>query len=122
MRKLAFIVIILLSACSLDVDNPELPVCTEQFVYGLQVTVRDNTTNDVLIDGITIIAKDSQYQEELVQVQGTDVFVGAGERPGNYILEVSSTNYLPYTSNVIEVLADECHVIPEIVEILLQPN
>lgn len=122
MKYYTLILALILTGCSLDVDNPNVPICTQEFVYGLQVTVRDNTSNEALIEDILIIAKEGQYEEELVHVQGTEVFIGAGERPGNYIIEVTSPIYLTYTSNVIQVSADECHVIPEVVEILLQPN
>ena len=94
--------------------------CTEQFVYGLNVTVKDASNNVILTEGITVIARDGNHEEELMHV-GTDSFVGAGERAGNYIIEVTSINYQTYTSETSQLDADLCHVIPEVIEILLQP-
>ena len=103
-------------------DNGDDIICTEQYVYGLNVIVKDANTNDIIIEDITIIATEEDYQEELMIFLGSTNYVGAGERPGNYILEVTSNDYQTYTSSVIEIGADECHVIPEVIEIFLQPN
>lgn len=55
-------------------------------------------------------------------IEEIDSFFGAGERPGNYVLIVTSDNYQTYVSETITVNAYECHVIPESIEIVLQPN
>jgi hypothetical protein len=47
--------------------------------------------------------------------------LGAGERPGSYVLEITAEGYDSYTSEIIQVESDECHVIPEVLEILLLP-
>lgn len=103
-----------------DVDDPI--ACTEQFVYGLNVTVKDANSNSVITEGITVIARDEDYEEELMHIESFDNFIGAGERPGNYIIEINGPNYQSFTSDVIFVDADQCHVIAEVVEFLLQPN
>ena len=103
-------------------EDKEPVFCTEEFVYGLSVTVKDANTGSIIIENITIIARDGDYEEQLMTFEGANNFFGAGERPGNYILEVTAEGYENYTSEVIEISSDECHVIPEIVEILLQPN
>jgi len=97
-------------------------ICTEQFVYGLNVTVRDANTNTIITEGISVIARDGDYEEELMQIESFDDFIGAGERPGNYTIEISGSNYQSFTSEIINVGADECHVIGEVVEFHLQPN
>ena len=122
MKRLVVIMLLGFSACSLDVDNPEESLCTQEFVYGLNVTVRDDKDNTIITEGITVIARNGDYAEELTVPEGLDIFIGAGERPGNYILEVTSDNYQPYISESIRVNADICHVIPRYIEILLSLN
>lgn len=48
--------------------------------------------------------------------------MGAGEQPGSYVLEITAEGYNNYISEIIQVDSDECHVIPEVLEIILQPN
>ena len=122
MKRLILLTTLVLVSCSLDVDNPDQVACTQEFVFGLNVTVRDATDNTVLTEGITVTATEGTYIEELTLFPGFDVFVGAGERAGIYLIEVTSDNYQTYTSDPVTVEADICHVIPEAVEILLQPN
>lgn len=96
--------------------------CTEQFVYGLNITVKDANTSNIIIENITVIAQEGEYEETLMNIDGANNFIGAGERSGSYIIQVTGINYQDFTSEMIVVDADECHVIPEILEILLQPN
>lgn len=109
-------------ACFCSDSPDDIQFCTEEFVYGLNVIVKDASTNTIIVDDITIIAIDGSYQEELMVFEGSSNFVGAGEREGNYILEVTSNHYQTYISPEIQVDADDCHVIPEVVEINLLPN
>lgn len=122
MKYCTLLLALLFFGCSLDGIEPEEIVCTDEFVYGLQVIVRDNTTNDPITSGITVVAIDETYEEELQLAQGEDFYIGAGERPGNYIIQVTSANYVTFNSDVIQVSATQCHVITRVVEILLQPN
>jgi len=55
-------------------------------------------------------------------IEDNNSFTGAGERAGTYTLTVVSPNYQTFTSEPITVLADQCHVITEEIEIILQPN
>ncbi len=112
------LLIVTLFSCKNDDDNNGI-ACTEEFVYGLSVQVRDAMTGGIILNNITVTARDGSYEEELTF--NFDTFIGAGERPGNYILEVVADGYVDFISNVIMVDADECHVIPEFVEIELQP-
>jgi hypothetical protein len=50
------------------------------------------------------------------------VFSGAWERSGNYIITVSKPGYQTYTSSVITVTSDVCHVIPQQIEVVLVAN
>ena len=97
-------------------------ICTDQFVYGLNVIVKDASTNDILVEGLTIVARDGEYEEVLMNFPNSTNYVGAGERPGNYTITVNSMDYQEYSTQTIVVGADECHVIPEVVEVLLQLN
>jgi len=108
-----------LFSCNSSDDDAQV-VCTEEFVYGLSVQVRDATTNGIIVNNITVTAKEGSYTEELKFL--FDTFLGAGERAGNYTLMVVADGYENFTSEVITVSEDECHVIGESVSIRLQPN
>lgn len=109
-------------SCNDSDDVDDQVICTTEFVYGLSVTVKDATTNSTITENITVIITDGDYQEELMFMEGFDGFFGAGEREGNYIIEITSENYQNFTSEIIEVGSTICHVVPESVEVLLQPN
>ena len=117
---MALIFLIFLTTCGYD-DTDEI-ICTEQFVYGLNVTVKNAVTKVIIIEGITVTARDGNYEEELMNTKGIDSFFGAGERAGNYIIEITSIDYQTYISEIIEIGEDECHVIPVALEVSLQPN
>lgn len=93
--------------------------CTDIFVFGLSITVRDANTDAILKDGITVMAADGNYSEELMTLPDTDNFFGAGERTGIYVVTIIGNGYQNFTSQPIEVNEDACHVIPEY---MLQPN
>ena len=111
---------ILAISCNSSDDNNGATNCTDMFVYGLNVTVKDSLTNEILQEGVVIKAVDGIYEETLQSEQSTSaVFVGAGERAGNYVLTVSKPGYENYTSGVITLIADECHVVPKEVAVAL---
>lgn len=111
-------------SCSGDDDNTNDDVnCTEIYVAGLVVNVKDAVTDVELQDGVSIIAVDGNYSERLgFGTMSSSAFMGAYERPGTYILTISKEGYQTQTTNAITVEADECHVIPERVFIDLQPE
>jgi len=109
---------IMLTQCDKDKET----FCTEEFVYGLNVTVKDADSSLTLIENVTVTARDGQYAEPLMTSEGLDSFFGAGERAGNYIIEVTADGYEDYASELIRVGENECHVIPEAIEIMLQSN
>lgn len=112
----------LLLSCSGDDDNDEV-ICTEEARAGLMVTVKDAVSGANLTQGVTVTAADGNYTEELVNMPEFSVeFIGAYERAGNYILTVTKEGYTTYTSPVIEVGEDICHVIGESVIVQLQPE
>lgn len=118
MRPFLFILLALtLTAC----PQKEEPIsCTEVFVSGLVIKVTDAASNEIISEGITIIAEDGDYNETLVF--SFDSYIGAGERAGTYIVTISGDGYVTKTLEPIEVLADECHVIPQEIDVQLMPN
>mgnify|MGYP000375852280 CR=1 FL=1 len=121
MKSLILSFFILCAGCFCGGDDDEPRICTEQFVYGLNVTITNASDNAVIIEGIVVIATDGDYNEILINHPNTDSFVGAGERPGNYSISVTGEGFESFTSDVVTVdmTSDNCHVIPETVEISL---
>ena len=121
MRKLISLLAFTFFACA-D-DNSGSINCTEEYVPGLIVTVKDAETGTILNEGVVITAADGDYSEDLEAIsEMSSDFYGAFERQGNYILSVHKEGYAEYTSDVIEVSADRCHVITEEVTVELQPE
>lgn len=108
-----------LLSCNNSDDDSSI-TCTEEYVYGLTITVLDATHLKLIGDAATVIAVDGNYTEELMFL--TESFVGAGERAGDYIVTVTAEGYETYISQTITLLEDECHVIPQSFQILLVPN
>ncbi|NCT17710.1 MAG: hypothetical protein COZ75_02515 [Flavobacteriaceae bacterium CG_4_8_14_3_um_filter_34_10] len=117
---LLFCVLLLFVSCNSDTNG--IP-CTEEARAGLNVTVRDAQTTNYLGIGTTIVATDGTYSETLQFIEGIiPSFAGAWEREGNYTLTVSAQGFTTFVSETITVASDECHVIPQQVEISLQPE
>lgn len=115
-KLLLFLALLPFAACS-DDDNTE--PCTQVYTPGLKVTVKDGGT--AVTDGITVIAVDGDYVEELTTGANMDYFQGAFEREGTYTVTVTGDGYQPYVAEPITVDADECHVITEEITVNLQP-
>ena len=118
---LCFMPFLLASTCESDPVNDE--VCTLEAKAGLQVKV--SLQNETLPNpsGVTVTAKDGNYSESLGESVLTPAeFIGAYERKGNYILTVTKNGYKTYISNSITVTADRCHVIPQQINVVLQPE
>ena len=124
MKKLLLIIAIfpLLLATQCNEDDNGI-ACTEEARAGLNITVKDAETNDYLNEGVSVIATDGSYSETLISFDVVEpIFSGAYEREGNYIITVSKSGYVTYTSEIITVTSDVCHVIPQQITILLQPE
>ena len=121
MKYVLISLMLFLTMCNTNGDDDQV-FCTEQYVYGLSVIVKDANINNIITENMTVTARDGNYVETLISIEGFDSFFGAGERSGNYVITVTSDYYQTYVSEVITVEADECHVIPEKLEILLQLN
>ncbi len=120
--------IFLLLACTplflaTSCDNNDI-VCTQETKAGLNITVKDAITDELLSTGVTVVAQDGTYTETLELFPSDEVtfFIGALERVGTYVVTVSKEGYQTFTSEPIAVTADACHVIPELLTVELQPN
>ena len=120
--KYIFSILLFFSIVSCNNDDDSGVNCTAVFVYGLNVTVRDASSNEILKEGIIVVATDGSYSEELSTIEGIDDFFGAGERQGNYIITVTGEGYKTFVSDIISVSGDVCHVSPELLEVSLMSN
>lgn len=124
MKKIVLLLfcIPLLMASTCEKDNPDQIACTTEARAGLNVTVVDNQTNLTLSEGVIVTAKDGNYEETLQLFPGSEnVFTGAWERPGNYIIKVTKEGYTTYNSSVVTITSDICHVISKQLNVSLQP-
>jgi hypothetical protein len=98
--------------------------CTLEAKAGLNVSVKLGNSSTSTTDGVTIVAKSGNYTETLMPLQNNTnpSFAGAYEKAATYILTVSKLGYKTYTSSQITVDRDCCHVIPQTLNIALQPN
>ena len=104
-------------------DNDETIFCTTEAVAALNVTVRLGNSTTPTSEGITVVATDGNYTETLQVINTTNpTFIGAFERQGNYTITVSKEGYQTFTSGVISITRDECHVIPELIDVALVAN
>jgi len=113
---------ILASSCEKINSTDNGLVCTEQAVSGLKVIVSLQNTTAMDANGISVIAYEGEYSEALIPntLAYQLCFSGAIERKGNYIITVAKAGYKTFTSNLINVNADSCHVITQIVNVTLQ--
>ena len=86
-------------------------VCTDQLVYGIEVTVRDSTTGELLGVDPTGVLRDGSYRETM-EPAGTSRLWGAPERPGTYDVEITAQGYRTWNRQGVEVEMERsgCHV------------
>jgi len=116
--------LLLLSSCFLFLVCPQKDdglACTQEFVYGLSISLIDTTSGGFITENVTIDISDGDFSEELMTFPESTSFFGAGERPGIYTISVIAEGYQEFISDPIEVNANECHVIPESRTFELQP-
>lgn len=94
-------------------------VCTEIFVYGVNVTVTDENGDPV--SGATLTLTEGDFSETMEELRAGE-YVGAGERAGAYTLTVEAAGFEPVAVDDIVVDADECHVIPVTRLVSLTPS
>lgn len=98
-------------------------MCEDDTIY-CTLEARPAITVKVTAEGIDnpedIIVKvtDGNFTERLTSF--TDLsYSGAFERVGDYIVTVTSNGFIDFTSEIIEVRADECHVITQEITVQL---
>ena len=123
-KKIIGILICLPLLMSMQCENSDDPIaCTQEAKAGVNVTVSLGTQRSITNDGITVIATDGNYTETLQSFNVSDpIFSGAYERIGNYTITITKNGYKSYSSNVITVTRDVCHVIPQQLKVVLIPN
>lgn len=88
-------------------------VCTDEFAYGLTVTVTDAVTGDRICDAV-VTATDGDHEETLEALLGDEcVYIGAGERAGTYRVQAVKDGFAAAAAEGVVVAEDECHVIGE---------
>lgn len=117
-----FLFLFSFTSCNNDDDIIEPINCTTVYIYGLNVKLIDASNSNVITTNVEVKATDGNYEEILMTLEGNETFSGAGERAGNYTLTITSSNYQTYTSDVIAIDRDVCHVIGQSIEISLTPN
>lgn len=102
----------------------ELVACTTELRMGLSVTIdlQGDTDQTGTACDATVLAMSDGY-EELLEPRPSDnpdqcIFVGAPERPGNYLIEASLAGYRGADAKTT-VYHDECHVITEEIDMTL---
>ena len=102
--------------------NPFLPVpCSNEWVYGLHIEIRDAATGDAVGEGATVTIYDGDFEETTTAflLPGPKVLaLAAGERPGVYEITVALGGYKFWRITGIRVKANVCHVIP--VDVLVE--
>ena len=87
-------------------------LCTQQFVFGLTVTVVDQSTSAPVANEATMTLRDGTYEEVVTDSWDGSTLSGAGERPGTYTITIEHPAYTTWTRAGVTISADECHVIP----------
>ncbi len=105
-----------LVACS---SEPLGFACTADFRYGLSISVLDGAGAPAAEGAFGLAVEGSHI--DTMMVLGTDVMVGAGERPGTYDITISKEGFMTWSAGNVTVTADECHVIPVSLEANLIP-
>jgi len=117
MRIFLAVLAVSVAGCPLAGTRPgDGIICTEVFVYGVNVTVTG--VNDIPITGAILTLTDGEYAETMAEL-GPGTYVGAGERSGRYTLRIEADGYVTHTIMDLVVGADECHVIPITREVTL---
>jgi hypothetical protein len=116
MNRWIFLLILSLAACKSD----EGINCTEEARAGLQVRVISESTLEPVTEGISVVAIEGDFQEELELWPGNTDFTGLFERAGTYTVIVSGEGFIPVTIGNVVIQRDECHVITEFLQIFVK--
>ena len=105
-------------------------ICTEQYTYGINITVVDSATGFPPSEA-TLLARSATFTDSVGPIARTPMGVDipayltlstAGERPGVYSVVVRSPGYRDWTRTGIRVAKDQCHVREVNLTARLQPT
>ena len=96
--------------------------CTQEFIWGLSVTVVDGATGATRCDARVTIS-DGAYHETLSQPPSFDggtlcFYLGAQDRPGTYTIDASAGGREKTLTNIV-LPSDGCHAKGQSVTIVL---
>src|SRR5262245_45358166 len=96
--------------------------CTLNLVFGLTLYVRDSVSGAPAAQDATATLRDGDYLETMQGIPLDDlILVGAGERAGEYTIQVTKAGYTPWTRTRVRVEDDGCHVRNVQIDVRLQP-
>ncbi|NMH26599.1 peptidase associated/transthyretin-like domain-containing protein [Flavobacterium silvaticum] len=127
MKKLILLLfctpLLLASMCEDDDDNLSEP-CSQVAAYGLNIQVQDAETGVYFYSQMNVSVQDGTYSDLLGVAPQSDppTYIGALERTGTYVITVTKSGYETYVSDPVVVTANSCHVIPQFINIQLQPQ
>lgn len=90
--------------------------CTLIFAFGIEVEVRDASTDESIAGRVHGVITDGAFEDSL-RVPGGDptaatALLGAGERAGVYAVHLEGAGYEPWDTTNVHVTRDACHVHP----------
>jgi hypothetical protein len=91
--------------------------CTLNIVAGVEVEVRDRTTDQFLTTPPRGVVREGSFQDSLEVSSITEdvpprvrMLMGAEERAGRYVVHIEAEGYLPWDTVGVRVGRDDCHV------------
>jgi len=124
MRTASFLLplLVLVAGC----DGDESIVCTTEARFGVNLSVKDAVTGQLIPSGVRGSLKDGSYLDSLqvfTDIEGR-IFslAGAVERPGTYRVDLVAPGYQPWTRSDVRVLAGRCHVEPVSIQADMVPT
>jgi hypothetical protein len=123
LSRLGLLLGLTLLAAACDEGSLSPVACTEQFVFGLQMEVREADGGAPAAQGAVATVTDGDYVEVVAGPisGGPDALflVAAGERAGTYDIEVAREGFETWDTTGVVVDEDICHVITEQVPVFL---
>lgn len=114
MRTASFLLplLVLVAGC----DSDDSIICTTEARFGVNLSVKDATTGQLIPEGVRGVLKDGSYLDTLqvfTDIEGR-IFslAGAVERPGTYRIDLTAPGYQPWTRSDVRVPEGRCHVEP----------
>jgi hypothetical protein len=118
MRAAILAVVVAAAASSGCLDR----TCTNILIFGITVDVTG--PNDEPVDAIVTL-RDGSFVEVIepgTPYQNGTLYMGAGERAGTYEVTVEAPGFRTVVFQNVRVEEDECHVEPENLVVMLEPQ